>query len=92
MSRRRNKILIPEASNRLERLKTKVLVEDGLISRNTIPQNITNEVAKSIGVDYSPGYNGNITTKDAGKIGGNIGGRMVRELVKMAQKQLAEKS
>ena len=30
------------------------------------------EIAKEIGVDLKPGYNGNLTSKEAGKIGGNI--------------------
>lgn len=44
------------------------------------------EVAQQLGVALSQdGYYGNILTKDAGRIGGNI----TRQLVQMAEQQLA---
>ena len=44
------------------------------------------EVAQEIGVPLSPtGYNGNLATRDAGAIGGNI----TKRLVQMAEQHLA---
>lgn len=43
------------------------------------------EVAQEIGVPLSPsGYNGNLATRDAGSIGGNI----TKRLVQMAEQSL----
>ncbi len=42
------------------------------------------EVASEVGVDLKNGYYGNISAKDAGKIGGN----MVRKLIEQAEKNL----
>lgn len=90
--RNRNKLLVPEAREGLNQLKSEVLQKEGLISRSTTTNQIPYEVAKDIGVPFNQDYNGEITTKDAGKIGGQIGGRMVRELVRRAQEQLVRKS
>ena len=35
-------------------------------------ENMKYEVAKEIGVNLKPGYNGDLTSREAGKIGGNI--------------------
>ncbi|KRF32109.1 hypothetical protein QFZ77_005387 [Paenibacillus sp. V4I3] len=44
------------------------------------------EVAQEIGVPLSPtGYNGNLATRDAGAIGGNI----TKRLVQIAEQQLS---
>jgi small acid-soluble spore protein D (minor alpha/beta-type SASP) len=53
------------------------------------PNNVKYEVARSLGIPLQPGYNGGLKSEDAGKIGGPIGGAMVREMVRMAQEQLA---
>lgn len=44
------------------------------------------EVASEVGVDLKNGYNGNISAKDAGKIGGN----MVKKMIQQAEKQMAK--
>lgn len=80
----RNKILVPEARNGLDQLKARV-------TNSTDSNNVKYEVAEEEGVLLSNGYNGELKSKDAGKIGGNIGGSMVRELVKIAQQQMGEK-
>ncbi|MFV9510273.1 small, acid-soluble spore protein, alpha/beta type [Tepidibacillus sp. LV47] len=90
--RNRRKTLIPHAKPALEQLKRQVLINDGLIEPDTEESNIAHEVAKEIGIPFKKGYNGQLSTKNAGKIGGQIGGRMVKELVKMAQEQLAQKN
>lgn len=43
------------------------------------------EVAQELGVPLGPGYNGHLTAKEAGAVGGKIGGSMVRVMVRYAQ-------
>lgn len=43
------------------------------------------EVATEHGIQLSEGYNGNLTTRDAGTIGGNI----TKRLVQMAEQSLS---
>ncbi len=45
------------------------------------------EVANEVGVNLKNGYNGNISARDAGKIGGN----MVRKLIEQAENDMANK-
>ena len=45
------------------------------------------EVASEVGVNLKQGYNGDITSRDAGKIGGNV----VRKLIETAERQMAGK-
>ena len=42
------------------------------------------EVANEVGVNLKNGYNGDISARDAGKIGGN----MVRKLIQQAENQM----
>jgi len=42
------------------------------------------EVASEVGVNLKQGYNGDISSKDAGKIGGN----MVRKMIQQAENQM----
>ena len=45
------------------------------------------EVASEVGVTLKEGYNGHLSSRDAGRIGGN----MVRKLIETAEKQMANK-
>ncbi len=45
------------------------------------------EVASEVGVTLKEGYNGDLSSRDAGRIGGN----MVRKLIETAEKQMANK-
>ena len=45
------------------------------------------EVASEVGVDLKNGYNGNISARDAGKIGGN----MVRKMIEHYENQMLNK-
>lgn len=45
------------------------------------------EVASEVGVTLKDGYNGNISSRDAGRIGGN----MTRKLIEQAERQMAGK-
>ncbi|WP_338447999.1 alpha/beta-type small acid-soluble spore protein [Niallia oryzisoli] len=82
--RNRNKILVPEARQGLDQLKAKV-------SGANSPENAKFEAAEEVGVPLTNGYNGRLTSEQAGKVGGRLGGSMVKELVKMAQENLINK-
>ncbi len=45
------------------------------------------EVASEVGVSLKNGYNGNISARDAGKIGGN----MVRKMIQQAENSMLNK-
>lgn len=90
--RSRNRILVPEAREELNEFKNQLLIEDGVIPEGTPPQEVAYRVGKEIGVPIQRRNNRNLTAENAGKVGGQIGGRMVRELVKMAQEQLVKES
>ncbi|HOP99285.1 MAG TPA: alpha/beta-type small acid-soluble spore protein [Acetivibrio clariflavus] len=45
------------------------------------------EIASEVGVNLKQGYNGDISARDAGRIGGNI----TKKLIQMAEQQLAGK-
>lgn len=47
-------------------------------------QRMKMEVASEVGVNLKNGYNGDISARDAGKIGGN----MVKKLIQIAENQL----
>lgn len=48
------------------------------------------EIASHLGIDYDPVSNGDMKAKDAGRIGGFIGGNMVRTLIYIAEQNLQE--
>ncbi len=62
-------------------------------NKNVVPEAMDSlerfkyEVASEVGVNLKNGYNGNISAKDAGKIGGN----MVKKLIEQAENQMANK-
>ena len=59
-----NRNLVPEAANKLDKLKYEIAAEQG--------------------VSLKEGYNGDITSRDAGKIGGN----MVKKMIEYAEKNM----
>lgn len=77
----RHKTLVPNARKGLDGLKAQV-------SNVSSPDQAKYEVAKDLGILLHSKYNGNLQAKDAGKIGGTIGGSMVKEMIKMAKNQL----
>ncbi|MFD2924792.1 small, acid-soluble spore protein, alpha/beta type [Halobacillus naozhouensis] len=88
MKMARNKILVPGARKDLDLLKARVMKGKGY---NTDSDNVKYEVAKEQGIPLKKGYNGQITSEQAGKVGGPIGGNMVKEMVKMAQENMTKK-
>lgn len=59
-----NRTLVPEAANKLDKLKYEIAAEEG--------------------INLKEGYNGDITSRDAGKIGGN----MVKKMIEYAEKNM----
>lgn len=88
---RKNKILVPEARQGLDQLKARVMKAKGYEVNAAQPDNVKYEIADELGIPLTQGYNGKLTSEQAGKIGGPIGGNMVKEMVRMAQEQLAKK-
>lgn len=81
---RRSKILVPEARQALDDLKAQVA---GTMKADEAKF----EIAREVGVPLRKGDNGDLTTREAGRVGGRLGGGMVRELVKMAQQSMRKK-
>lgn len=76
MSRRR-KPLIPESRQGLDMLKAR-------LQHVLEPEQAKYDVASSLDIPLQKGYNGNLTSHDAGRIGGQLGGNMVKELIQSA--------
>ncbi|MBE5821449.1 MAG: alpha/beta-type small acid-soluble spore protein [Clostridiales bacterium] len=55
-------------------------------SRNPALDKFKYEVANEVGVNLKEGYNGDLTSRQAGQIGGN----MVKKLVKQAEDNLSK--
>lgn len=83
--------VVPEAGRSMEMFKADVMRRQGYQVDPNAPSNVKYEVASRIGVPLSQGYNGDLPAKSAGKIGGQIGGAMVREMIKMAQQSISSK-
>lgn len=47
------------------------------------------ELAQELGIPLQRGYNGHLTSREAGQLGGHIGGQMVRRMIRYAQEQMA---
>lgn len=87
--RRRNRAMVPGSEHGLGLLKAHVMQNQGYAVNPQRPDLVKYEVARTLGVPLQQGYNGHLSSEDAGKVGGPIGGAMVRELVRMAQQQMA---
>lgn len=80
------------AKEDLKPLKTQVMKAKGYYVNQTNPDDVKYEVANEQGVTLKrEGGNEDLTSKQAGKVGGPIGGNMVKEMVKMAQEQMHKK-
>lgn len=91
MSRRRNhRSIVHGAEAGLDLLKTRVMKDKGYDVNVNQPEQVKYEVARTLGIPLQPGYNGQLKSGDAGKIGGPIGGAMVREMIRMAQQKLVD--
>jgi small acid-soluble spore protein D (minor alpha/beta-type SASP) len=91
MSRRSSKrLVVPEAEQGLNAFKAIIMQREGYFVNPKKPDDVKYEVAKAMGIPLLPSNNGALTTESAGKIGGRIGGAMVREMVRLAKEQLAK--
>ncbi|MFM1651363.1 alpha/beta-type small acid-soluble spore protein [Brevibacillus sp. B_LB10_24] len=77
MSRNRRP-LVPGSREALDLLKAR-------LQNVNKPEQAKYKVADSLNIPLSHGYNGQLTSHDAGKIGGELGGSMVKELIRSAQ-------
>ncbi|KYZ76253.1 spore protein [Anaerosporomusa subterranea] len=48
------------------------------------------KVAEELGIPLDQGDNGNLTTREVGKIGGKIGGEKVKKMIAMAESYMVE--
>ncbi|MBD8070073.1 alpha/beta-type small acid-soluble spore protein [Bacillus sp. PS06] len=87
---RKRRPLVREARPALDQLKASVMKEQGYHPDQSSPDAVKYEVAKELGIPLQEGYNGTLTSKQAGKVGGQIGGSMVKEMIKMAQQNLSK--
>jgi small acid-soluble spore protein D (minor alpha/beta-type SASP) len=93
-----NGLLVPQARVALADLKVEVAQELGLRVSNgqDLQQTIDQrkyEIAQQIGVPLQPGYNGDVTSREAGavggRLGGHLGGQMVKRMIAQAEQALA---
>ncbi|BBH22791.1 hypothetical protein Back11_41360 [Paenibacillus baekrokdamisoli] len=93
MARRgRRRLIVPGAEAQMSAFKADVMRREGYAVNSNRPDDVKYEVAKSLGIPLEPGFNGDLTTESAGKIGGQIGGAMVKELIRMAQQKLVDQN
>ena len=63
----------------------------GTSSRPEVPQarealdNMKYEIARELGINLKPGYNGNLTSRE----NGYVGGYMVKRLIEQAERQMS---
>ncbi|WP_442956425.1 alpha/beta-type small acid-soluble spore protein [Paenibacillus sp. YIM B09110] len=88
MARRR--YTVPGAEQAMQAFKADVMKREGYAVNPNRPDDVKFEVAKELGIPLQSGYNGELSTEDAGHIGGKIGGSMVREMIRLAQDKLSK--
>ncbi|MGG4550648.1 alpha/beta-type small acid-soluble spore protein [Paenibacillus humicus] len=92
MARRRRKYVVPGAEEGMQAFKAEVMRREGYTVDPNRPDDVKYEVAEELGVPLQPDGNGDLTTESVGQVGGKIGGSMVREMVRLAEQQLAKKN
>lgn len=80
--------LVQGAKDSLNHFKVSVMAKEGYNVDQEHPDHVKYEVAKDVQVPLHKGYNGELSARQAGKVGGNIGGKMVHELIEIAQQSL----
>ncbi len=81
---RRHRPLVSESRHGLDQVKAR-------LQHVSDPEQAKFSAAASLGIPLQRGYNGQLTAHDAGRIGGSLGGQMVKELTALAMEQLASK-
>lgn len=94
-----NQVLVPGAAQALDQLKFEVAQDIGWNPANLqdLQQKIDRskfEIASEINVPLKPGYNGDLTSRQAGAVGGRLGGRiggqMVKRMIAQAEQALSQ--
>lgn len=80
--------MVPGARQGLQQFKAEVMRKEGYAVDSNRPDDVKFEVAKELGVPLQAGDNGDLSTESAGRVGGRIGGSMVREMIRLAQEKL----
>jgi small acid-soluble spore protein D (minor alpha/beta-type SASP) len=80
MSRRRRP-LVPDSRQGLDMLKAR-------LQNVLVPEQAKYQAARTLHIPLQQGYNGNLTAHDAGRIGGQLGGGMVKEMVRYAMQNM----
>lgn len=75
----------------MQQFKADVMRQEGYRVDPAHPDDVKYEVASSLGVPLQEGGNGELKTESAGRVGGAIGGAMVREMIRLAQEKLTER-
>lgn len=89
MARKRRRLLI-EGAQAVDRLQTDVMNRE-LGTSFVNKEDVKVELAKQLDIPYqSRGSNGDLRAEDAGKIGGKMGGLLVKELVRMSMESLSK--
>lgn len=86
---RRRKYVVPGAEQSMQAFKAEVMKKEGYSVNPNNPDEVKFEIANELGITLKPRDNGELSTEEAGHIGGKIGGSMVRELIRMAQDRLS---
>jgi small acid-soluble spore protein D (minor alpha/beta-type SASP) len=91
MARRRSRsYVVQDVERSMQLFKAEVMRKEGFDVNVNEPGAVKYEVAKALGTPLNPVYNGEIQAVTAGRIGGKIGGLMVKEMVRMAKQSLVE--
>lgn len=82
---------MPGAEQGVDAFKGTVMRNEGYAVNPARVDDVKFEVAQELGVPLKQNGNGNLTTESVGKVGGKIGGAMVREMVRLAKEQLSKR-
>lgn len=85
MARRSRRRRSPE----MQQFMNNVMKQEGFHVDPNKQEDVKYEVAHSLGIPLKPSGNRELTTEQAGKVGGRIGGSMVREMIRLAQEKLS---
>ena len=89
MARRRRRYAVPGVEQEMQTFKADVMRREGYNVDPNHPDDVKYEVAKELDIPLQPGYNGELSTESVGHVGGKIGGAMVKEMIRLAQEQIA---
>jgi small acid-soluble spore protein D (minor alpha/beta-type SASP) len=93
MARRRSRqYAFPVPPTAIDSFKAQVMKNEGYAVNPQQPNNVKYEVARTLGVPLQQGDNGHLRTEEAGRVGGQIGGAMVKEMIRIAQQRLASQT